>query len=271
MHLQKTKLALALACAGYLSGAEPSMTSRTIPYHNTDIVLVNTELRFTTLVELPKEESIMEVTCGDKDYWSVNYSANHAYIKPAKQGGRTNFNLITTSGNVYSLMAAEVSATPGAHGELKLFLEPADESLVTAMKSKPKYVSAEMADSYKQKADEAQAQLAEQQAQFHKQVQRAEAEARASNSSTIRHDYKFSPESARTPFNISSIYHDDRFTYIEANPQEAFALYETKDGKPSLIQFSFEEQSHRYSIPKIVDDGYLRIGKKELRFHRENG
>ena len=139
------------------------------------------------------------------------------------------------------------------------------------MKSKPKYVPAELADSYKQKADEAQAQLSEQQVQVKRQVQRAEAEARATNSSTIRHDYKFSPEAAaRTPFNVSSIYHDDRFTYIEANPQEAFALYETKDGKPSLIQFSFEEQAHRYSVPKIVDDGYLRVGKKELKFHREN-
>jgi type IV secretion system protein VirB9 len=238
VNYKKTKLALALACVGYLSGAEPSTTSRSIPYHNTDIVPVNMELRFTTLVELPKEETIMEVTCGDKDFWSVNYSANLAYIKPAKQGGKTNFNLITTSGNVYSLIATEVSATPGAHGELKLFLEPTDESLVTAMKSKPKYVPAELADSYRQKADEAQAQLADQQAQFRKQVQRAEAEARATNSSTIRHDYKFSPEAARTPFNVSSIYHDDRFTYIEANPQEVFALYETKDGKPSLIQFS---------------------------------
>ena len=270
MHFERTKLALALACVGYLSGAEPNLTSRTVPYHNTDVVPINTELRFTTLVELPKEETIMEVTCGDKDYWATNWTANLAYIKPAKAGGRTNFNIITTSGNVYSLLATEVSGSSGTHGELKLFLEPADESLLSALKGKPKFVPAELADHYKQKYEEAETQLTSQQAQLRKQVQRAEAEARATNSNNIRHDYKFSPDAARTPFNVSSIYHDEKFTYIEANPQEAFALYETKDGKPSLIQFTFDESSHRYTIPKLLDDGYLRVGKKELKFHQEN-
>jgi type IV secretory pathway VirB9-like protein len=48
---------------------DPSTTSRTVSYHDTDIVPISTQIRFTTLVELPKEESILEVTCGDKEYW----------------------------------------------------------------------------------------------------------------------------------------------------------------------------------------------------------
>ena len=43
--------------------------------------------------------------------------------------------------------------------------------------------------------------------------------------------------------------------------------YEVKDGKPSLIQYTFKDG--RYTIPKILDDGYLRVGKSELKFHRE--
>ncbi len=69
---------------------------------------------------------------------------------------------------------------------------------------------------------------------------------------------------------MTAIYHDDRFTYIEANPQEAPAVYEVKDGKPSLIQYQFDQKAGRYTIPKILDDGYLRVGKSELKFHRES-
>ena len=49
------------------------------------------------------------------------------------------------------------------------------------------------------------------------------------------------------------------------------AVYELKDGKPSLIQFEFDPKTGRYTIDKILDDGYLRVGKSQLRFHRENG
>ena len=48
-------------------------------------------------------------------------------------------------------------------------------------------------------------------------------------------------------------------------------MYEVKDGKPSLIQFEFDQKTGRYTINKILDDGYLRVGKSQLRFHRENG
>jgi Conjugal transfer protein len=68
---------------------------------------------------------------------------------------------------------------------------------------------------------------------------------------------------------VTAIYHDDRFTYIEATPQEAPAVYELKDGKPSLIQYDFDAKTSRYIIPKILDEGYLRVGKSELRFSRE--
>jgi type IV secretory pathway VirB9-like protein len=265
---------LAVVLAGFSltarADSDPTLASRHVSYKQTDIVLVAMEHRLTTLIVLPKEETILEITCGDKDFWAVNWTGNLAYLKPALPGKTTNFNIVTTSGNVYSLFASEVTHVSGAHPDLKVFLDPADDSMIVPMKGKPKYVLSEVADGWKQKAEEAEAQLTAQQAQLKRQVQKAEAEARATNSNNIQHDYRFSPEAARSPFNVSSIYHDDQFTYIEANPQETFALYEMKDGKPSLIQFDFDERTHRYSVPKIVDSGYLRVGKKELKFHREN-
>jgi hypothetical protein len=40
-----------------------------------------------------------------------------------------------------------------------------------------------------------------------------------------------------------------------------------KDGKPNLINFQLENGVH--IVPKILDSGYLAIGKKKLSFMRQ--
>jgi type IV secretory pathway VirB9-like protein len=141
--MKTCQLALALSCLGIqcvpgsaadvkVLAGDPSTVSRTVNYHDTDIIPISTEVRFTTLIELPKEESILEVTCGDKEYWPVNWTGNLAYVKPAKPGSRTNINLITASGNVYSFLAAEVPQNPDGHADLKIFVNPSDTSAIVA-------------------------------------------------------------------------------------------------------------------------------------------
>ena len=254
-----------------VAAGDPSTVSRTVSYHETDIVPIATEVRFTTLIELPKEESILEVTCGDKEFWPVNWTGNLAYIKPAKPGSRTNLNLITASGNVYSFLATEVSDVAGSHADLKIFVNPVDSTALVAMKDKPRFIPATSVEGYKKQAEKAQAQLALEQASLKKELARERVEARAQATAAIRHDYQYSSAAQKSPFHVTGIYHDDRFTYIEAQPSEAPAVYEIKDGKPSLIQFEFDPKAGRYTIDKILDDGYLRVGKSQLRFHRENG
>jgi type IV secretion system protein VirB9 len=276
MQLQKVLFPGLLICVGAtlahaadekILAGDPSTTSRTVAYHDTDIVPIATEIRFTTLIELPKEESILEVTCGDKEYWPLNYAANLAYVKPAKQGGRTNINLITASGNVYSFVATEVSQVANAHADLKVFVHPADESAISAMKQKPRFISAESVEGYRKAAEQAEQQLQQERAALQEEREREKSQLRSSYPSTIKHDYKIEGPT-KNPFNLTAIYHDDRFTYIEADPQEAPSVYEIKDGKPSLIQYDLK--NGRYTIPKILDDGYLRVGKSQLKFHREN-
>jgi type IV secretory pathway VirB9-like protein len=175
------KIALALSCLGascfpesaadasVLAG-DPSTISRTVSYHETDIVPIATEVRFTTLIELPKQESILEVTCGDKGYWPVNWTGNLAYVKPAKPGSRTNLNLITASGNVYSFLATEISNVAGSHADLKVFVNPVDSTAMVAMKDKPRFIPAGSVEIYKKQAENAQAELAAQQAALKKEL-----------------------------------------------------------------------------------------------------
>ena len=69
------------------------------------------------------------------------------------------------------------------------------------------------------------------------------------------------------PFNIQSIYHDDKFTYIKTSAPEKFSVYEMQDGKPNLITYDLREGT--YIIPKVMDSGCLELGKKRMEFTRK--
>ena len=75
------------------------------------------------------------------------------------------------------------------------------------------------------------------------------------------------PTPSREPFLVTALYHDDTFTYIRCAAREKPALYEIKDGKPNLI--SFQVENGVYIAPKILDAGYLAVGKKKLNFTRQ--
>jgi type IV secretion system protein VirB9 len=89
---------------------------------------------------------------------------------------------------------------------------------------------------------------------------------RSSYATKLQFDYPLDAKAGREPFLVSTIYHDDVFTYIRCAGREKPALYEIKDGKPNLISFQFENGI--YIAPKIIDAGYLAIGKKKLPFAR---
>jgi type IV secretion system protein VirB9 len=82
---------------------------------------------------------------------------------------------------------------------------------------------------------------------------------------SLHFDYAWDQKKARE-IGLEQIWHDDKFTYLRGHFQETPALYETKDGKGSLINFDFS--NGLYTVPKQVDDGYLAIGKKKVAFHR---
>ena len=77
-------------------------------------------------------------------------------------------------------------------------------------------------------------------------------------------DYTFHDQK---PFDVSAIYHDDKFTYIKSTASEKFSVYELKDGKPDLITFQLKDGT--YILPTVVDHGYLEIGKHKLDFQRK--
>src|ERR1700738_2472028 len=48
------------------------------------VISLATKIRYTTMIILPDTEEILDVLCGDKEFWVINASHNIAHLKPAK-------------------------------------------------------------------------------------------------------------------------------------------------------------------------------------------
>jgi len=247
------------ACRGAGEGA------RVVKYGKEDIVPVHAKMRFSTLIVLPEDEEILDFTTGDREFWIINGSHNLCYVHPAQAGIRSNLNLITASGHVYSFLLTEISSDPNELPDLKLFVEPKEGSAANA--TLRGYVRAADAEAYKKELEATRTQALE-------QVRAAQAHAteeinqfRSTYPTKLQFDYVFDPKLAREPFFLSAIYHDETFTYIRCAAREKPSFYEIKDGKPNLVPFQLENGV--YIVPKIVDSGYLAVGKKKLNFTRQ--
>jgi type IV secretion system protein VirB9 len=73
-------IALALSPNVMLSAQEA--TARTVQYHSQDIVPIRAKLKYTTLIQVPATEKIMEAATGDKDFWVVDVVGNFCFVQP---------------------------------------------------------------------------------------------------------------------------------------------------------------------------------------------
>jgi type IV secretory pathway VirB9-like protein len=92
-------------------GALEQESARTVQYHSQDIVPIRAKVRYTTLIELPTTEKIMEAATGDKEFWIVDVVGNFCFVHPAKQGINSNLNFITDKGNIYSFTLQDITAS----------------------------------------------------------------------------------------------------------------------------------------------------------------
>jgi type IV secretion system protein VirB9 len=246
----KTRLVLSLSLLLASASGFAQQTARVVKYHANDIISVRAKMRYTTLIQLPATEKILEVATGDKDFWIIDATGNYCFLHPAKEGTHSNLNLITDKGSVYSFTLDEVET---ADPDLKVVIEPSDASAIAAVSGSPKLVSAAEVAAAQAQVQTAQAHAAQAIEQF-----RAEYPTKS-----LKFDYSYRNDK---PFNVAAIYQDGQFTYVKSATTEKFAIYEVKDGKPDLINFQLKDGT--YVIPKVVDHGYLEIGKHRLTFER---
>lgn len=238
--------------------------ARVVKYSKEDVVLVHAKLRFSTLILLPDDEEILDFTTGDREFWIINGSHNLCYVHPAQAGIRSNLNLITATGHVYSFLLTEISSEPTSDPDLKLFVERKEGSPPGS--TLRGYVRAADAEAYKKELETIHIQTAEQIRAAQAQAEETVNHFRSTYATRLAFDYSLDAKFSREPFLLSAIYHDDTFTYIRCSAREKPVLYELKDGKPNLVSFQLENGV--YIVPKIIDAGYLAVGKKKLNFSR---
>ncbi len=166
---------------------------------------------------------------------------------------------MAASGNVYSFVLTETS---DGDPDLKLFVELRDDTMMSALAGAPEFVPAQQIDDFRQQAEIAQAQARSARQAAQSSIDSQISAFRSDYPTRMKFTYRFERE--KKPFAVTAIFHDDRCTYIQANPEETPALYEVKEGKPNLINFQFHNGT--YVVDKILDSGYLAIGKSGRHF-----
>ena len=220
------------------------------------LITLQTRLRYTTMVVLPDGEEILDVICGDKDFWVITATHNIAHVKPAKEGAATNLNLVTASGAVYSFLLTEKGGT--GTPDLKVYVN-ADPS---APQGKPKYYSAAQVEELRSELEEARAATS-----MPPTGGRPRRWPPISRSIPASCSSCTDRNGTTKPFLVRSIWNDGQFTYIKSDATELPALYEVKDGKPALL--NFQVQNGTYIVPKVLDRGYLSLGKERFEFLQE--
>lgn len=221
----------------------------------------------STLIVLPAKEKVANVFVGDKVDWVFDgghVASCFVSVKPKVANGTTDVHVVSDHGNEYTLQLREVSSDEDPHFDSKVLIEPTDKAAKDKLIEMPVFVPAAELDKAKQEAATAKAaQVAELKAEEGKAEQY-----RSQYPGSLHFDFAWDEKKGKE-LGLQQIWHDDKFTYLRGQFQETPALYEVKEGKPSLVNFDFA--NGLYTVPKQLENGYLEIGKQKVEFHRNAG
>lgn len=236
--------------------------SRRVVVGPTDIVPLHAQVGYTTMVVLPAGEEIIEATCGDKENWIVNGVQNFAYVKPAREGSRSNLNLLTKSGNIYTFLLSE-GVPAGVEPDLKLFVESKDDS-ITAPKTM-RFVSATEVDAVRKEAETSKRQVTDELQKVKEESERDKRRFRAEYPLRLEF-YEYSTQKQSQCAEVKTIFTDGNFTYFKTTSSNVQSLREVEGTKLSLV--NFEYRGDTYVVPKVLSSGTLRIGNHICSFHQ---
>jgi type IV secretion system protein VirB9 len=260
----------AVLAADTNKAGDPLADAQRIAYHLGQTPVVPVALKWKTIFVLPSSEKILDVVCGFKDDWDV-YSprdSNFAMVQPLKAGARTDLAFVTKAGNIYTFEIKDVSAEAGAHAFTQVLIDAVDDKMRAALNAEPKYYGADDVAAFRAQAKKAEEVSADAVAKAARVAEEAQVSARAEEAKVIKHDYRYNQtEAAKAPWGVTGMWHDEKFSYVEAAPAEQFGVYEVVDGKPTAINI-FPLGDGSFRTDRVLSAGYFKLGKKELKFAR---
>ena len=227
------------------------------------IIHVTTRIRHTTVIQLPPRETILDFIVGDSEYWHLSGAANLAFLKPIGEGVNTNVALVCESGRIYSFLVVERDAPP--HLIVRVGADPT--TTTAAGVPIPAFVARSRVAEYQLMAEESRAAVYAAQIDAETQIaaMRQDATAqinefRSSYPTRLEFPYRLDDKAARWPFLVQGMWHDGQFTYVRSTAQETPALYENRDGDPSLIPYDLQ-QDGLFIVRRLIGSGWLQIGR----------
>ena len=228
------------------------------------IIEVNTRIRHTTVIQLPAHENILDFIVGDSEYWHLTGAANLAFLKPIGEGVNTNVALVCESGRIYSFLVTERDAPP--HLIVRVGGDP--DTTTPAGAAVPAFVARSRVAEYQLMAEQSRAAVQAAQLDAEAQIAAVRQDAaaqvdqfRATYPTRLQFPYQLDDKAARWPFLVQGMWHDGQFTYVRSTAQETPALYENRDGQPSLIPYDLE-QDGLFIVRRLVGPGWLQIGRE---------
>ena len=235
------------------------------------IVRIRAKTRHTTVIVLPATENVLDFVVGDSEYWHLTGAANLAFLKPIAEGVTTNVALVCESGRIYSFLVTEQT---NGQPHLVVRIEPQSEAdpRISPGKHEPAFVARGRVTAYQQMAETAIETARAAQLEADSRIADAaalaagESEAfQAQYPTRLKFPYRLDDKAIKWPFLVEGMWHDGQFTYVRSSAQESPALYEQKDGKPSLVAFDLGEDG-LYIARHVLGDGWLQIGKQKARW-----
>ena len=240
-----------------------------IDYSPDEIPIIRTHIRYSTVIVLPSAERIIETVCGDKEWWQIDPVENMIYIKPAKASISTNLTVLGKSGTLYAFALEEITESRNLQPQVKVTVRWPETIRIENAAHGPKYVTKAELDSvvqdYQQQLQTATENVRTAQTAAKTFVQDEVAKMRTQYPAELQFDYDIALDSK--PFYVRAMYSDKKFTYLKLDAPEAPAVYEIKDGKPNLVNFDYVNGI--FIIRKVIDQGYLAIGKAKLHFTKK--
>ena len=237
------------------------------------IIRVRTRVRHTTVIQLPGRENILDFVVGDSEYWHLTGAANLAFLKPISEGVNTNVALVCESGRIYSFLVSEQTGQP--HLVVRIESGADNDPRISPGGHEPAYVARDQVAAYQQMAEQARQTAVAAQTEAEQQIdtvrQQAEVEInsfRAVYPTRLKFPYRLADKAMKWPFLVQGMWHDGQFTYLRSNAQESPALYEIKDGKPSLVAYDLTEDG-LYVARHLLGNGWLQIGKEKAQWKVE--
>lgn len=262
------------ALAALLLAAAPEGAAERIVLESPEqVVEVSCQLRITTTLVLPEGDVIADLISGDSENWQLQIAdgTNLAFVKPSIAGSRTNLTLVTRAGLLYYFLVTE---SADSEPDLHVYVErpgDAEEPDAAAVPGgalrKPRFISRDEVEAYALAAEEATKRASEASLQAEEQVNAAVDSFRATYPTLMRFEYALEPSAAKDPFRILAMWHDGRFTYARSLAEESPALYEHRDGKPSLVGYELTPGG-LYIVQRVLHDGWFQVGKKRATWKR---